>query len=298
MNTTRSHPHRWTLLIGFLTILPPTAGADDPPRVPMAEAAGLVESPVGKVDFEQKLNSKVPLDVKFHDESGREILLAEYFGSRPVVLTLNYFRCPLICGQELNALARSLKPLSLKYGKDFEVVTVSIAPDEKPPLAAAKKKAMLEKYGRPGAEEAWHFLTGDEDQIKRLADAVGFKFVYNPRKDQYIHSAGLVVLTPDGTLSRYFYGMEFPPRDLQFAMIDASDGKVGSPIHKVLLFCYDYDPTTGRYTLAVTYLVRVVGTLTALGLCAYVGAMLWRDRRRASLAHPKTIAELPEPRSV
>src|SRR5262249_3711810 len=186
----------------------------------------------------------------------------------------------------------------LKYGQDFEVVTVSIAPDEKPPLAAAKKKAMLEKYGRPGAEEGWHFLTGDEDQIRPLADAVGFKYSYNPRKEQYLHSAGLVVLTPDGTISRYFYGIEYPSRDLQFSMIEASSGKVGSPIHKVLLFCYDYDPTTGRYTLAVTYLIRVVGTLTALGLGAYVAAMLWRDRRRALLAHRGPIADLIEPRSA
>lgn len=288
---------RSLLIVTLLVGLAPLARADDPPFIPPAEAAGLTESPIQKVDFQQRLNEKIPLDLQFQDESGRTISLGEYFGSRPVLLTLGYYRCPLICGQELNGLARSLKPLSLAYGKDFEIVTVSIAPDEKPGLAADKKKAILKRYGRPGAEQGWHFLTGDGEQSKALAEAVGFRYVYNPRNNQYVHAAGLVVLTPEGKISRYFYGIDYPSRDLQFALIDASSGKIGSPVHKLLMFCYDYDPTTGRYTLAITYLVRVFGSLTALGLGIYIVVMLVREHRRGgALAQPAT--DLIETRSV
>lgn len=265
-----------------------SATADDRPgdSIPLAEAAGMVESPIRKIDFEQKLDQSIPLNLKFRDETGREVVLADYFGEKPVLMNLGYYRCPLICTQEFSGLARSLRPISLEYAKDFQVVTVSIDPKEKPPLAADKKKAILKKFPRKGFEEGWHFLTGDEPEIRKLADAIGFKYTYNESKDQYLHPAGLVVLTPQGKISRYYYGIDYSSRDLQFNLIDASAGKIGSPVHKVLMFCYDYDPTTGRYTLAVTYLVRVLGTATALALASYIVVMLVRDRRRRQPSPP------------
>lgn len=286
---------RLALGLGLAVIVAAPSTADDRPgdSVPLAEAAGMVESPIRKIDFEQKLDSSIPLDLKFRDERGREVALADYFGSKPVLLTLGYYRCPLICTQELTGLARSLRPLSLEYAKDFQVVTVSIDPTEKPPLASDKKQAILKKFSRPGFEEGWHFLTGDEASIQKLADAVGFRYTYNEAKAQYLHSAGLVVLTPQGKIARYYYGIDYPARDIQFSLIDASAGKIGSPVHKVLMYCYDYDPSTGRYTLAVTYLMRVLAGCTALGLGSYIVVMLVRERRRRMpspsghpLAHP------------
>ncbi|MFO0958753.1 MAG: SCO family protein [Isosphaeraceae bacterium] len=295
MNRSRRAPHRIALAglgLGLAAILAAPSAADDRPgeSVPLAEAAGMVDSPIRKIDFEQKLDAAIPLDVRFRDESGREVMLADYFGEKPVILTLSYFRCPLICTQELNGLARSLRPVSLEYAKDFRVITVSIDPSEKPPLAADKKKGILKKFPRKGAEEGWHFLTGDEASIRRLADAVGFKYTYNESKAQYLHSAGLVVLTPQGRIARYYYGIDYPSRDLQFSLIDASAGKIGSPVHKILMFCYDYDPTTGRYTLAVTYLMRALAAGTAVALGTYIAVMLVRERRRrlppVPIAHP------------
>jgi protein SCO1/2 len=265
-----------------------SAQADDP-RATVFEPV-TPASLVQKVDFEQRLDQQIPLTLTFRDEAGRNVRLADYFGSRPVILFLGYYRCPLICGQGLNGLARSLKPLPLKFAQDFEVVTVSIDPKEQPGLAKDKKTAILRRYDKAGAEAGWHFLTGDEDQIRPLAEAVGFRYTHNPVNEQYVHPAGIVVLTPEGKISRYFYGIDFPSKDLQFAMIDASAGKVGSPVHKLLLFCYDYDPTTGRYTLAVTYLIRVVGSATALALGAYILVMLLRERR-----HPVTTTPTRQP---
>ena len=165
-------------------------------------------------------------------------------------------------------------------------------------MSAAARQVAIERYGREAVEKGWQFLTGDEASIARLCDAAGFRYRYDEQKRQFAHATGVFVLAPNGTLSRFLSGVEFSPRDLRLSIVAASAGKVGSPIHKVLLFCYDYDPTTGRYTLAVTYLIRVVGTLTALGLGAYVAAMLWRDRRRALLAQRGPIADLIEPRSA
>lgn len=277
------------LLAAFLTAASSARSQDADDKV----APGSI---VQKVDFQQHLDTQLPLTLTFRDEQGETVRLADYFGKTPVLLTLGYYRCPLICGQELNSLARSLKPLSLDFGKDFQVITVSIDPEEKPGLARDKKASLLKRYGRPGAEESWHFLTGDEEQIRQLADAAGFVYVYNEKNGQYVHPAGILVVTPEGKISRYFYGLEYPAKDLQFTLIEASAGKVGSPVAKLLLFCYEYDPTSGRYTLAIVFLIRIFGSLTALGLGIYIAAMLIRDRRRAALA--KAAADLTETRSV
>ncbi len=247
---------------------------------------------LSRVGFDQNLDAQLPLDLAFRDESGRPVRLGDYFGAKPVIVTLVYFRCPMLCGEELKGLARSLKPLSMAVGDQFEVVTVSIDPTDTPDLARAKKEKILEYYGRPEAGKGWHFLTGDEPAIAALSKAVGFRFVYNPATDQFVHAAGLAIATPGGRLSRYFYGIDFPPKDLQFGLIESSQGRIGSPIARLLLFCYHYDPTTGKYTLAIVGLLRVVGSATAIGLAAYVVLMIRRERRsaRAALSAPEPMA--------
>jgi protein SCO1/2 len=241
---------------------------------------------LSKVGFDQNLDAPLPLDLNFRDESGRAVALGDYFGSKPVIVTLVYFRCPMLCGEELKGLARSLKPLSMAVGKDFDVITVSIDPKDTPESAREKKAKILEYYGREGSEAGWHFLTGDEPAIAALARTVGFRYVYNAESEQYVHAAGLAIATPQGRLARDFYGIDFPPKDLQFGLIEASRGKIGSPIARLLLFCYHSDPTTGKYTLAIVNILRVVGTATALGLAAYVVAMIRRDRRPLPATKP------------
>jgi protein SCO1/2 len=247
----------------------------------VARADGPQVSTLDKVGFDQNLDAQVPLDLAFRDETGRAVALGDYFRGKPVVLALVYYRCPMLCGEELKGLARGLKPLPLEVGRDFEVVTVSIDPTETPELAAGKKASVLEFYGRPEAARGWHFLTGDQASISALARTVGFRYTYNESLKQYMHAAGLAVATPTGRLARYFYGIEFSPKDLQFGLIEASKGKIGSPISRLLLLCYHYDPSTGRYSLAIVNLLRFFGSATALGLAGYVVAMIRRDRRSA-----------------
>ena len=255
---------------------PPPIGVDDKERM------GTI---LDRVGFDQKLGGVVPLDAEFRDENGRAVKLGDYFGKRPVVLDLVYYQCPLLCTQTLNGLTRSLKPLAPSIGKDFEVLTVSISPEEGPEMSRLKKAGYLKRYGRPGPEAAagWHFLTGKKDQIDRLARSVGFRYNYNPRTRLYAHAAGIVVLTPEGKISRYFYGIDYPAKDLQFALVESSSGKVGTPIARILLLCYDYDAASGKYTLAILRLVRVFGGATAVGLAAYMALMFRRDRRAGAV---------------
>jgi protein SCO1 len=259
--------------VAILAAAPWSSRADDSPVSLLKE-----------VGYDQNLDAQLPLGLKFRDETGRSVTLGDYFGRKPVILNLVYYRCPVICGEELKGLARSLKPLSLSAGDQFEVVTVSIDPTETPELARAKKEVILERYGRAGAERGWHFLTGDKESIESLARVVGFRYTYSTASEQYIHAAGLVISTAKGRLSRYFYGIDFPPKDIQFGLIESSSGTIGSPIARLLLFCYHYDPTTGKYSLAIVTVIRVIGTTTALLLAAYVVLMLRRDRLRGRRA--------------
>ena len=241
---------------------------------------------VQQVRFDQNLGVKVPAELGFRDEQGRSVTLGDYFGKRPMILTLVYFECPMLCTQELNSLTRSLRPLSINIGEDFDILTVSISPTETPELASKKKSNYLERYGRPGAERGWHFLTGDEASIRRLADLAGFHYVFNPRTKLYAHAAGLVVLAPDGTITRYFSGLDYPSKDLQLSLAEAGRGRVGSPIARMILLCYDYDPATGKYNLAVMRTVRVLGVATVLVLAGSLYMMSRRDRRRSPSSAP------------
>jgi protein SCO1/2 len=228
------------------------------------------------IGLEQRLGNKVPLDLPFRDEAGRDVRLGDYFGKRPVVLTLVYYECPMLCTQVLNGLSTAIGTLKFTVGKEYDIVTVSFDPGETPALARAKKASYIERYNRPGAEQGWHFLTGSEASIKKLTQAVGFKYVYDPSIDQYAHVSGIMVLTPDGTMSRYFYGIEYWPRDLRFSLIEASDRKIGSPADLLLLPCFHYDPARARYSVAVMRLVRGAGVLTLVGIVA--GVMFLRRR--------------------
>jgi protein SCO1 len=224
-----------------------------------------------KVTIEQRLNEQVPLDLLFRDESGREVRLGEYFGKKPVVLSLVYYSCPQLCNQVLNGMTSSLRTLSaFSIGKEFDVVTVSFDARETPELAAEKKKPYIQWYKRDGAAEGWHFLTGDKAAIDRLAEAVGFHFEYDPQTDQFAHASGIMITTPGGRLARYFYGIEYAPKDLRLGLVEASDGKIGSPVDQLLLYCFHYDPATGKYGPIVINMIRLGGIVTIVGMIALV----------------------------
>ena len=232
------------------------------------------------VDLEQKLGAQVPLDVKFRDEMGRTVALKQYFGRRPVILSFVYYSCEDLCPLVLDGLVRSLRPLSFNIGDQFDVLTVSFDARDTPALAAAKKRDFVKQYSRPGAEQGWHFLTGDESAIKHLTEAAGFRFNYESERDRFGHATGIILLTPGGTIARYFYGMEFSPRDLRLGLIEASANKIASPIDQLLLFCYRYDPATGKYGLLITNIIRLAGVATVIALVTFIVVMLRRDRNR------------------
>lgn len=216
------------------------------------------------VGIDQKLNDSIPLNLTFRDEHGKPVELAQYFGSKPVILSLVYYSCPMLCTQVLNGLTRSMKQIPMSIGEEFNVVTVSIDPTERPVLADAKQTLYAGMYGRPGAANGWHFLTGEDAQIKRLAQSVGFRYAYDPDSHQYAHASGIMVLTPEGKLSRYFYGIQYPERDLRLGLVEASEGKIGSPVDQVLLFCYHYDPHTGKYGLLISRVIQLSAAVTVL----------------------------------
>lgn len=263
------------LVLGMTAVA--VAGPDSPRPAPPAPQGGMLKA----VSFDQNLDAQLPLDLTFRDETGRDVRLGDYFRDRPVIVNLVYYECPMLCTLELNALVRSLKPVSFSPGKEFEIVTVSIDPGETPKLAAAKKRGYLNRYRRPGAESGWHFLTGDETSIRKLADVVGFRYVYDPKSDQYAHPAGIVIATPKGRISRYLYGVEYPPRDVRLGLMEASAGKIGSPIERLLLLCYHYDPSTGKYNLVIMSTLQILGTATVLSLGTFMFVMFRRDRRKA-----------------
>ena len=218
------------------------------------------------VGIDQKLNQQVPLDLAFRDEAGDVVRLGDYFGSKPVILMLVYYECPMLCSTALNGLLESLKQLKFDVGKQFEVLTVSFDPTEKPSLAAAKKALYVGTYGRPGAADGWHFLTGDQDSIHRLTEAVGFRYNYDPSIKQYVHATGLIVLTPQGRIARYFYGIQYPAGTLRLGLVEASQGKIGSPVDEVLLYCCQYDPETGKYSLIIARVLKIGAAFTVLSL--------------------------------
>jgi len=232
-----------------------------------------------EVKFDQRLDAAVPLDLQFRDEAGRDVRLADFVHDRPVILSLVYYECPMLCTQVLNGLSTSLKQLdSLSIGEDFQVVTISIDPKETAELAARKKKAYVAALGAEGGDKGWHFLTGDAASIAAVSEAVGFRYFYDEEIGEYAHPGGMVILTPDGRVSRYFIDVVFPRLDLRLALVESSEGRIGNLIDAVTLLCYRHDPTTGKYGLAVTNVLRLLGGLTAVLLGGSIFFMLRRER--------------------
>jgi protein SCO1/2 len=273
------------LAAGLSTLAAAVAAAQTPagPARPGPAADGRPAA-LRDVGFDQRLGETLPLDAPLRDEAGREVRLGDYFGRRPVVLSLVYYECPMLCTLTLNGLVSALGVLSFQPGREFEIVTVSFDPKDTPDSAAARKRAYLARYGRPAAAAGWHFLTGSTESIERITRALGFRYAWDAQTSQFAHPAGIVVATPEGRLARYLYGIEYAPRDLQLAVTEASAGKVGGPVEQVLLFCYEYDPASGGYGLAIMRLVRAAGVLTVAALAGYVLLMLRRERALAAAA--------------
>jgi protein SCO1/2 len=251
--------------------------------------SAVMQIPILKeVGLDQKLDAQVPLDLKFSDEQGREVTLGSLFGHRPVVLALVYYECPMLCTEVLNGLVSSLQTIAFNAGNEFDIVAVSFDPGETPALAAQKKALYVKRYGRPGAETGMHFLTGREDAIHALTSAVGFRYQYDPSTDQFAHTAVLTVLTPAGHVSRYLYGIEYQPRNLRLALVEAADGKIGTAVDKALLYCYHYDPETGKYGLAIMNLVRLGGIMTVAAAVSFIVLNLRRQPQARAVVRTAT----------
>lgn len=240
------------LVLGLLLGSGAVARAEDQTKPAFLKGAGI----------QQNLGSSIPLDLKFTDSTGKKVRLGDFFGSKPVILTLVYYRCPMLCTLELNDLTRGLNGLDLNPGTDFQVLTVSFDPNETSQDAAEKKATYMQSYKRSGADENWHFLTGDAANIKALTDACGFHFRYDPQFRQFVHPSGVMVLTPKGVLSRYFFGIDYELKDLKLSILEASGNKIGSLTNQLLLYCFHYDPTSGKYSLLVTRILKVAALLT------------------------------------
>jgi protein SCO1 len=230
------------------------------------------------VGIEQRLDGQVPPDLAFVDDTGRPVKLGDYFGSKPLVLHLVYYSCTMLCGEALAGLTGTMRLVKFDVGKEFDVITVSFNPRETPEIAAAKKKDYLRRYGRPGAASGWHFLTGSAESINALTQAVGFQYQYDPKIEQYAHATAIMVLTPEGRISRYFYGVDYPPKDLRMGLVEASQGKIGNAVDQVLLYCYHYDPATGKYGAIVNNILRLGAGLTILILGVFLFVMFRLER--------------------
>ena len=252
------------LILFLLVVAVGAAGQDN---------ASVLPPQLRGVGIDQRLNNQVPLDLKFRDETGQTVTLGSYFGKKPVILSLVYYTCPMLCTMAENGLLNALRDVNFNIGEQFEVVTVSIDPTETPEMAMGKKAVYVGLYGRPGAKQGWHFLVGDEPSIRTLTRAVGFHYNYIPETRQYAHATGIIVLTPQGKVSRYFYGILYPSRDIRLALVEASNEKIGNPVDAVLLYCCQYDPTTGKYSVVVSRILRIAGAITLLSMGTLIFAL-------------------------
>jgi protein SCO1 len=240
------------------------------------------------VGIEQHLDTQVPPDLTFLDETGRAIKLGDYFGRKPLILNLVYYNCTMLCGEVLSGLTGAMRLLKFDVGKEFEVVTVSFDPRETPQTAAAKKLDYVKRYGRAGAASGWHFLTGPAESVNALTRAVGFQYQYDPKINQFAHATAILVLTPQGRISRYFYGVDFPPKDLRMGLVEASQGRIGNAVDQVLLYCYHYDPATGKYGAIITNILRLAAAATILIVGGGLLIMLRLERSLPGSASAKT----------
>ena len=282
--------HRITGAALTTVLLGAFAAAQDPGSIGPA-AGGM--SPTGRQDqkprileqvgIDQNLNAQLPLDLTFRDEHGKTVRLGDYFGSKPVIVSLVYYRCPMLCEQVLNGMTAALNVLRFDVGREFNVVTVSIDPTETPDIAAKKKEVFLHRYQRPTADKGWPYLTGDQANIEQLAKAIGFRYVYDERTKQYAHASGIVIATPEGRLAQYYYGIEYSPKDLRLGLIEASQNKIGTVVDQLLLYCYHYDPETGHYGAIAMRMMRIAGALTVVVLGGFIITMLRREAQAGTL---------------
>jgi protein SCO1 len=249
------------------------------PREAPGPASTETPKPLENVTFEQRLDTRLPLDTPFTDETGRDVTLGQYFGKRPVVLAFVYYSCPMLCTQILNGVSSSVKAMPFTVGEDFDVVYVSFDHRETPQMAAAKKAAQLEDYHQSATADGWHYLTGTEASIARVTSAAGFSYRWDESSGQFAHVSGVLVVTPDGRLSRYFYGVEYSPKELRMALVESSEGRIGSAVDQLLLYCYHYDPTTGQYGVIAMNVVRLGGAVTLVLLGGFIWAMRRRENR-------------------
>jgi protein SCO1/2 len=253
----------------------------------MGETVKLAPPPpsvLNNIGIDQKLNAQAPLELSFKDEHGREVKLGDYFGKVPVVLALVYYDCPMLCTETLNGMVSAFSILKFDIGNQYQVVTVSFDPKEKPELALKKKEAYVHRYGRAGAEQGWHFLTGEPASIAALTKAVGFRYQWDDQTQQYAHATGLILLTPQGRIAQYYYGVEFSPRDLRLGMVEASQGHIGTLVDQVLLYCYHYDPRTGKYGAVITRVLQIAGLITVAVLGGFLILMFKLEPKRRRLA--------------
>jgi protein SCO1 len=251
------------------------------PAFSQAMSQGIVSPPANirppyleNVGIEQHLDAQIPADLAFVDDTGRAVKLGDYFGTRPLILTLVYYNCPMLCGETLAGLTGAMKAVKFDVGKQFDILTVSFNPQETPAIAAAKKQDYIKRYGRPDAASGWHFLTGSADSINALTKAVGFQYQYDPKINQYAHATAIMVLTPQGRISRYFYGVEFPPKDLRMGLVEASQEKIGNAVDAILLYCYHYDPQTGKYGAVINNILRLGAAVTIVILAGMILILL------------------------
>jgi len=243
--------------------------------------------PLRGVGIAQQMNQQVPANLIFRDETGKTVRLGDYFGKKPIVLSLVYFNCPFMCTDVLNGELRALQGIALDLGKDFEAVTVSFDPKDGPPEAALKNRIYTGMYGSRATSGGWHFLTGDQNSIQALTDAVGFRYAYDQPSQQFAHATSIMILTPEGRVARYFYGVQYPPRDVRLGLVEASEGKIGSPTDAALLLCYHYDPLTGKYGLVVSNVIRISGIVTTLVLGIFLWVMFRQEKY--SLVSPQAL---------
>jgi protein SCO1/2 len=250
----------------------------------MGEVSDHPPTILNKVTITQKLNTGIPLDGEFRDETGKAVRLSDYFGERPVILSLVYYQCKIVCPEEIDGLVGALEMVKFAPGKDFDVVFVSIDPNETPGIAAREKALYVKRYGRPETANGWHFLTGQQPAISALAKAVGFGYVRVPGPDgmmnQFAHASAIEILTPQGKLSQYYLGVEYSPNDIRLGLVDASAGRIGSPVDAILTYCYRYDPQLNRHSLVVARVVQLGGLITVFSLGSYMAVMFRRDLKR------------------
>jgi protein SCO1/2 len=263
----------------FVLSLSTTLSAQNMFRPPTNPPSSVRPAALKNVGIDQKMNGSLPLDLHFRDETGRDVRLGDFFTTKAVIITPVYYGCPMLCTQILNGLVSGLKPVNFNAGQQYEVVAVSFDPSETPDLALKKKDNYVKRYGRAGSERGFHFLTGDEPAIKTLTAALGFRYTYDPKSKQFAHASGLMIATPDGRISRYLYGVDYAPRDLRLALVEASERKIGSPVDELLLFCYHYDPATGKYGTVVVNFLRLTSAATVLGIAIFLTILLRQDAR-------------------